>query len=406
MIRREVNRDVACSVIEMNGVRHVHVVAKPHVGGSIAEQTCVALQAVRAAMGDHGASESIVEQSIFAAELERTDACRDVVRGFYGREMPATTYVPQIPCGDAVVVVEAFGLAPAGEKSFRLERRSDQLVVVHYDGASWCHCGHVPPVHSNGSVHAHSLDAFGRTADLLEEAGFGFGQIVRTWLYLGDIIGQEGDRQRYHELNRARAEYFNRISFRKPPGRNGRVFYPASTGIGAEGRGLLVSCVALRSERGDCAVVPLENPRQTSAFNYAPPHSPASPRFSRAAAVVLDNVATVFISGTASITESQSRHPDDVELQTHQTLDNVAALIDQENCRSHGLDGFGATLADLAKMRVYLKRASDFEQVREICRRRVGDLPAVYAVADICRPELLVEIEGLTYMRRGRRSSH
>jgi enamine deaminase RidA (YjgF/YER057c/UK114 family) len=235
---------------------------------------------------------------------------------------------------------------------------------------------------------------------LLDAAGFGFGQVVRTWLYLGDIIGQEGDRQRYHELNRARADYFRRVSFQNPPGRNGRPFYPASTGVGAEGRGMLMSCVALRSDRGDCAVVALENPCQTSAFDYAACHSPASPRFSRAAAVILDDLATVFISGTASIVESRSLHPGDVERQTDQTLDNIASLIGEENYQSHGLNGFGATLADLAKMRVYLKRASDYPRVRELCRRRVGDLPVVYTVADICRPELLVEIEALAYARR------
>jgi len=80
------------------------------------------------------------------------------------------------------------------------------------------------------------------------------------------------------------------------------------------------------------------------------------------------------------------------------------SLIAEENCQSHGLDGFGATLADLAKMRVYLKRAADFQRVREICRRRVGDLPVVYTVADICRPELLVEIEALAYAGRDQRS--
>ena len=30
----------------------------------------------------------------------------------------------------------------------------------------------------------------------------------------------------------------------------------------------------------------------------------------------------------------------------------------------------------------------------------LGDLPTVYAVADVCRPELLVEIEGIAFSRR------
>ena len=86
--------------------------------------------------------------------------------------------------------------------------------------------------------------------------------------------------------------------------------------------------------------------------------------------------------------------------QTHQTLDIIAALIGRENFARHGLRGTGATLADLAHIRVYVKHAADYEKVLAICRRRVGELPAVYAVADVCRPELLVEIEGVAYAAR------
>jgi len=75
-------------------------------------------------------------------------------------------------------------------------------------------------------------------------------------------------------------------------------------------------------------------------------------------------------------------------------------LIAADNFRGHGLDGFGATLGDLALARVYLKRHEDYAQARAICEERLGELPTIYAVGDICRPELLVEIEGMAFSRR------
>jgi enamine deaminase RidA (YjgF/YER057c/UK114 family) len=178
------------------------------------------------------------------------------------------------------------------------------------------------------------------------------------------------------------------------------VSYPASTGIGAQGSGLAMSCIALAVECDDLRVIPLENPKQIAASEYDARYGPSSPRFSRATAVVTDAGATVFISGTASITGARSRHADDVQRQTHQTLDNIEALISRDNFARHGAVGTGATLTDLALMRVYVKHAADYRKVREICRRRAGELPTIYAVADICRPELLVEIEGVAYTNR------
>jgi hypothetical protein len=56
----------------------------------------------------------------------------------------------------------------------------------------------------------------------------------------------------------------------------------------------------------------------------------------------------------------------------------------------------------LAKIRVYLKRAEDLAKCRAVCERRLGPVPVIYAVADICRPELLVEIEGVAFTRYNR----
>jgi enamine deaminase RidA (YjgF/YER057c/UK114 family) len=162
----------------------------------------------------------------------------------------------------------------------------------------------------------------------------------------------------------------------------------------------MMSAIALATERKDIIAAPLENPRQTAAYDYAAHYSPQSPKFSRAMALSCGEYATVFISGTASITDSETRHENDAAAQTHETLDNIAALISEENLRSHGLPGLGTSLKGLALARVYIKRQADYAGIRAACEQRLGELPTIYAVADVCRPELLVEIEGIGFSRK------
>ena len=116
-------------------------------------------------------------------------------------------------------------------------------------------------------------------------------------------------------------------------------------------------------------------------------------------ALLLGGYLTTWISGTASIVGSESRHSGDIEKQTQQTINNIERLISRDNFAAHGVAGAGAELEDVAKVRVYLKRPEDLAKCHAICTRRFGTTPAIYAVADVCRPELLVEIEGIAFSR-------
>jgi enamine deaminase RidA (YjgF/YER057c/UK114 family) len=327
--------------------------------------------------------------------------CEEVQREFYGANQPVSNFVLQPPCCGAALSVEAWSI---GGPSVRVENFGPNSVAVSYDSVRWVYCGDIRPDPALSGVHAQTRDMLHRTRNALKGAHSDFQQVVRIWFYLGGITEIEGEHQRYYELNRARTDFYHDIRFccslldpNSPRG-----VYPASTGIGASGRDISMGCMTLQTKRDDVFLLPLENPQQTPAYAYHPKYSPKSPKFTRAMALILGDYVTTWISGTASIVDSESRHPGDVERQTEQTIDNIERLIAPNNFALHGIKGAGATLHDLAKIRVYVKRQVDFAKCKAICERRFGHVPAIYAVADICRPELLVEIEGVAFSRYSR----
>ncbi len=400
MICKESSDGIGYCLVELNDTRHIFAAAAPRNGGSLAEQARDALRTITQVTDREGRRGSIVHQAVFLRDPSQTEECRRLIQEFYGDELPATTYIAQPPCDGKLVAIEALGVGRDGE-GVEIERRGEQVVIARHNGVTWIHCSQIVPQIAGGSVYDRSSSALESMRELVTSAGARYEDVLRTWLYLGDIVGPEGPVQRYQELNRARSDFFRDIDFSR--GRAGAAkgqVYPASTGIGTSNGDVVMSAVAMLSERDDVVLMPLENPHQVSAFDYAEHYSPKSPKFARAMAVVSGNVATIFVSGTASITDSESQHLEDVEKQTHQTLDNIAALVSESNFQRHGLPGLGAGLEDMALMRVYIKRAADYLKVRAACQARLGDLPTIYAVADVCRPELLVEIEGVAFSHR------
>ena len=314
----------------------------------------------------------------------------------------ASTFVPQAPASGAVIALELW--AVSGERAIKSTDFHPRSVTAEFDDMRWFFGGGFrPDVHPIGA-YDRSSDTFKRLGGKLELEKFQLDQLLRTWIYQGHLVLPEGETQRYKELNRARTDFFayNKTQFLKQylPEKFEGTVYPASTGIGADDADVVISAMALDTERKDVVVVPLENPNQTSAFDYGAVYSPQSPKFSRAMAVAVGDECLVFVSGTASITDSESQHLEDPVKQTEQTLDNIAVLIEGENLARHGIPGIACGLSNLECVRVYVKRPSELELIRQVCERRLPEVPTIYTVADVCRPELLVEIEGIVLAKR------
>jgi enamine deaminase RidA (YjgF/YER057c/UK114 family) len=389
------------SYVDLGDSARVSAMITPQGRGIFAEQLQEVLTRLVHVLEGQPQPMRITVQTIFLRRAADQPDCARMLADFYGANQPVTNFVLQPPCDGAALAMEAWAI---GGSSVRVEHYGPQVMAVSYDSIRWIYSAGILPKGAAGDLYSQTLNALAQMRDGLVQAGGSLEQVVRTWFYLGGITEPEGARQRYQELNRARTDFYHDVRFRcsllDPNAPRG--VYPASTGIGMAGTGLVLSCLALETRRDDIFLLPLENPQQTPAYAYHPKYSPQSPKFSRAVALVLGDYVTTWISGTASIVNSETWHVGDVERQTDQTISNIERLIAPENFTMHGVAGAGASLHDLAKIRVYLKRAEDLAKCRAVCQRRFGPVPVIFAVADICRPDLLVEIEGVAFTRYSR----
>ncbi len=222
-IRKASQEGIGYSVVELNDVRHVFAAAVPRRGLTLRQQADDALRTIEAVIEEQGTRGSIVHQAVFVPNINLIEECRQIIRDFYGKEMPATSYIPQPPCEGKLLAIEALGIG-RGLGEVQIERVSEQLVIARHNHIAWRHCAEVVPRTCDGSVYDISLDAFQQIRSLLASVNIPFEEIVRTWLYLGGIVEAEGPTQRYKELNRARTDFFQDIHFLadRVPGKRGK----------------------------------------------------------------------------------------------------------------------------------------------------------------------------------------
>jgi len=251
--------------------------------------------------------------------------------------------------------------------------------------ARWRSCGDwtfgsVEIADDGGDLGAPAARAYHDLFAALAEAGTP--HLLRLWNYLPRINDCSGGLERYRQFNVGRQQAF------LDAGRSAFDGAPAACAVGSTSERLVVHFLAGRSP-----VRPVENPRQTSAYRYPTQYGPRAPTFSRAALADLGGgTLGLFVSGTASIVGHRSLHVGDVTAQTIETVQNLRALLAEAAQRC----SVAPELAALALV-VYLRRPDDAAAVRTALAGVIGREAverALFLRADICRAELLVEIEG------------
>lgn len=249
--------------------------------------------------------------------------------------------------------------------------------VQWQDDGHWVF-GHVDAADADADIAGTTQRAYRDIFAALQACGQP--QLLRVWNYLPRINADGGGLERYRQFNIGRQQAFI------DAGRDRFEGAPAASAVGSRGGELGIRFLAART-----APRALENPRQVPAYRYSPAFGPRSPTFSRAAlADAGSGRLALFVSGTASIVGEHSMHVGDVRAQLRETLRNLQAVIDAARAQSAA----AFTLADL-RCAVYVRHAGDIDTVRELFEAAVGaSSDAVYLQADICRRELLVEVEG------------
>ncbi len=215
-------------------------------------------------------------------------------------------------------------------------------------------------------------------------AAAGFPHPLRIWNHFADINADETRLERYQAFCRGRHLAMARAGT-LIVGRLPAASAIGSTGTGRAGGQGIISVLAAKS-----AGVPLENPRQISAFRYPRQYGPKSPLFSRAMLVPWRaGERHLFVSGTASIVGHASRHASDIAQQRAETLDNLEALLAAAGRQFDRRFRFRL-------LRVYVRDPGHGPDSRAAVLARLGgDVPVVLLAGDICRRELLIEAEGV-----------
>jgi chorismate lyase/3-hydroxybenzoate synthase len=237
------------------------------------------------------------------------------------------------------------------------------------------------------SLRQASQAAYMAIFETLKKTGFAY--LVRCWNYLPHINAKVSGLERYKHFNIGRQEAFIASRHSHLSGS------PSACALGTAEGSMIVYFLATHAEPRT-----IENPRQISAYYYPDQYGPSSPTFSRAVLLPLDGMEVLFVSGTASILGHDSLHHGDVAAQTVETLHNIDIVVAQTNLKSD-LGGF--TSRDLC-MKVYIRNREDWASVNRVMQEYFDDNINVTCLqADICRAELLVEIEafGFRYGVRG-----
>ena len=203
-------------------------------------------------------------------------------------------------------------------------------------------------------------------------AAEGYPHLIRLWNHVGDINGEENGVERYKLFSAGRHDALTAHGYTRDR-------FPAASAVGMSRPGIVVYFVAGR-EPGHH----VENPRQVSAYDYPPLYGVRSPSFARA--TVSDSL--IFVAGTSSVVGHETKHAGNVSCQLGETLKNLDVII------STAADA-KAGLADMKVAKVYVRHPRNYAEISAELSRALPQATLLYVESDICRSDLLLEIEGV-----------
>ena len=316
-----------------------------------------------------------------------------IIKNTFRSGCPAFNVTVQPPEKPWKIAIEGTFISK-GSSAIKMKEYQDfPYVIIESDEGKELWAAGVSSYDYPGDTVKAAEKAFGLMKEILVSEGMSLDNLVRQWNYIGNILETKNNSQNYQLFNEVRNDYYSK--YRKVKG------YPAATGVGMMHGGVILDFCALRPGEST-TIKAVENPHQLNAYDYGqqvlkgaapegnrPKHAP---QFERALLIANRKEAVLHISGTASIIGQETVGKDDIEKQTIVTINNMGLLSDTRRIKqmipSSALSGFRYSL-----LRVYIKRDRDFKRVRDICLEHYSGVPAVFIRADICRDDLLMEVE-------------
>ncbi len=310
--------------------------------------------------------------------LVRKEILSVKIREQYGASEPTLSYVSQPPL-NAPLILEVHSYVPAGEDTIHFRQYEGiPYAILENASARFLFAGGCQEDVIEQSVEQQSVAVFRLVDSLLRKEGFPANSIIRQWNYIEQITRFDGDDQHYQSFNNARSDFYATTDW--PNG------YPAATGIGANLGGVLIDFDAVVFTSPDAYATPIDNKLQVAAHAYSDQvletarKKKTTPKFERAKSLTFAGRRLVYISGTAAIRGEESLKGVGLERQLHITMENIAQLTGD---------------ARPVILRVYLKDKADYAEAARLIDGYKLEIPVSYMWADVCRDELLIEIEGI-----------
>lgn len=315
----------------------------------------------------------------------------------FGEKLPAVTVLSQSPEEPYKIAAE-IGIVDTEGVKIQFKRHNGIFYsVIENNGYREIWASGIGLNSKAVNTYNSAIEAFEEMRSLLVSEGLGFDHIVRQWNYVPQILDFENDNEEKHQhyqvFNEVRNYYYNK--YRTTKG------FPAATGIGVANGSVSIDFCAVSSEK-EIKAFSIQNPAQVNPYIYGQDVLEGSlvsgtvikqaPQFERGKLLFAGNDSSLFISGTASIIGQNTIGIGDVAAQTEITIDHIEKISSIENLKFYAPGLIHAPL-EIVFLRVYIKHQSDFACVKDICNRRFGDIAITYVQSDICRNNLLVEIE-------------
>ena len=301
----------------------------------------------------------------------------------------------ETPLDAADVPVARVALRPLGNRPALCEvwraagaLSSGRVGRVHYRASTHiafgcielAEAGAAATVADGAALREIASSAYGEIFRCLK--ALGLPRAIRIWNYLPEINRAAGGVERYRLFNEGRRRAFETFDCAV----RGNV--PAASALGSTAGGSLVVYFLAGTDPG----IAIENPRQVSAYDYPTDYGEFSPTFSRATLATAPGGLVLLVSGTASIVGHRTVHAGDVIAQTRETVTNIRALVGEANRVMHA-DLF---VPERLQYKAYVRRAADLAAVAaEFVAAVHPAAPVVYLQGDVCRADLLVEIEAV-----------